>query len=1023
MMKKSIFFVSIAVLAAITALFPTNSAHAAPSTLDNSRSIVDRGCSTANIPPGGSYIVSYVWIETVNGSDTFTIDPESPNFDPNNVIVDAKMYGISKVCDGSSMGANQFTTQFKNMDRRVSNYRAPVTGATGVGGFSAVDEQNIKLDITGFNEATYYVLNYTFCGNIVWSSGATSSCDRDGNSSFIIKATGPWLVVPSTTINKTSIKPGETAEWTHSIKNNGPANIGGAIKLSWLWKGYKSTAEQNSSGGNWANNGLRAGSSSTKTSSYKATQSDVGNSICRSTQVSPRSSANNGTNTSASACATVPYDYSLTPEITNITNNATTEGDIGELPITGRITNKGPTKSHADIKWQMSEVVYSPKTSITKKGNELSASNPCAYFAQGSCKSIGSGTESGGYTYPSSKPYNGTGTIRGRAVGTNVCYVMSVQRASSSSTQWFHSQLYCMIVSKQPKVQVWGGDLLVGRNQPTGSNVSTSVTNVHTDPIQIDAPANAFGGLYKTGVQDDNKTPLPSNSPDTHWIIDRVYRPSGTANTCQKIVVGDKNSSTVKDIPRTSSPTSLYARVISQTTTDAGLYTSQHPNVTGSPVHISVKEKEAENGRPWHRTAINNSARWISQNEYGQNYSSSACMDPTFNDPFAIDNSNIYVFKLAGGFTIDENYAVNLNTVKLTVGGGFDNRVKFFVNGHDMGNWQSPGWDPTSTASAESNATTNPNIFKYGKNELEIHVQSTYSHTGILIDNFNISAKATATDDRTHGSWDEYGIVPSGTVKGMASASGYAGGIKATATSSTNLCQLSLITFTNVKTDGACSVSMIGNYKISSPSPAQTIADRFIPDAPVISNDPTGKVKLESLVSSKVYPATSNITLTSAGKIPKGKWVVIKAPNNTVTIASNIEYTTDPLSNASEIPQVVIIAKNIVIKDSVTNVDSWLVATGTGVTDGYLQTCDADGVAEPVGLTSGVCGSQLRVNGPVIANRLLMYRTAGADAGAGQGKPGEIFNLRPDAYLWANNIQSASGKVRTVQTVELPPRF
>jgi hypothetical protein len=65
----------------------------------------------------------------------------------------------------------------------------------------------------------------------------------------------------------------------------------------------------------------------------------------------------------------------------------------------------------------------------------------------------------------------------------------------------------------------------------------------------------------------------------------------------------------------------------------------------------------------------------------------------------------------------------------------------------------------------------------------------------------------------------------------------------------------------------------------------------------------------------------------------------------------------------------------------------------------------------------------LTVNGPVIANRLLMYRTYGAEAGQRSGDPAEVFNLRPDAYLWASGQQSGSGKIRTVQTTELPPRF
>ena len=62
-------------------------------------------------------------------------------------------------------------------------------------------------------------------------------------------------------------------------------------------------------------------------------------------------------------------------------------------------------------------------------------------------------------------------------------------------------------------------------------------------------------------------------------------------------------------------------------------------------------------------------------------------------------------------------------------------------------------------------------------------------------------------------------------------------------------------------------------------------------------------------------------------------------------------------------------------------------------------------------------------NGPVIANHLIMRRTAGSDPGAASGAPAEAFNLRPDAYIWATNYNQNSGRLSTVATQELPPRF
>jgi hypothetical protein len=132
-----------------------------------------------------------------------------------------------------------------------------------------------------------------------------------------------------------------------------------------------------------------------------------------------------------------------------------------------------------------------------------------------------------------------------------------------------------------------------------------------------------------------------------------------------------------------------------------------------------------------------------------------------------------------------------------------------------------------------------------------------------------------------------------------------------------------------------------------------------------------------------------------------------------VTIDGNITYTDDTLAGVRDIPQVVIIAANINIKDSVSRVDSWLVASGN------INTC-----YNLVGLlTSEKCNALLEVNGPVVTGKLLLNRTAGSDTDEQSGDPAERFNLRPDAFLWAQLQASGNNKAQTVYSAELPPRF
>ena len=58
-----------------------------------------------------------------------------------------------------------------------------------------------------------------------------------------------------------------------------------------------------------------------------------------------------------------------------------------------------------------------------------------------------------------------------------------------------------------------------------------------------------------------------------------------------------------------------------------------------------------------------------------------------------------------------------------------------------------------------------------------------------------------------------------------------------------------------------------------------------------------------------------------------------------------------------------------------------------------------------------------------MAKQLWLRRTAGSGTDLASGDPAEVFNLRPDAYLWAATRATGSGRVQTMYTTELPPRL
>jgi hypothetical protein len=139
--------------------------------------------------------------------------------------------------------------------------------------------------------------------------------------------------------------------------------------------------------------------------------------------------------------------------------------------------------------------------------------------------------------------------------------------------------------------------------------------------------------------------------------------------------------------------------------------------------------------------------------------------------------------------------------------------------------------------------------------------------------------------------------------------------------------------------------------------------------------------------------------------------------SGTVTITGDITYE-DGYNSVSELPQLVIRAKNIVVASDVTAVNAWLIAE-----EGYVSTCDAvDGTAWLEGIRNDTCDKQLRINGPIVADKLYLRRTYGGQKGE-IGTPAEILNLRPDTYLWAHGISQDSGAIKTTYLKELPPRY
>jgi hypothetical protein len=305
------------------------------------------------------------------------------------------------------------------------------------------------------------------------------------------------------------------------------------------------------------------------------------------------------------------------------------------------------------------------------------------------------------------------------------------------------------------------------------------------------------------------------------------------------------------------------------------------------------------------------------------------------------------------------------------------------------------------------------------------------NNTNVVSD---VNTSTTIKSSGTYGSWIEYGILATGRMNGAASDSAYSNPVYS------DIANCAKLSFSN-NGNTAC------NYNNISSSPlGQYFTNRSIPSVansfPIVAATPTtpatpmlsGSITLDNYVNpsstSQTYGATSDLTINAASSnsttVAKGKWIVINATGHKVTINSNIRYTSERLYNSKDIPQVVIIADQIDITDNasgpnkVTNLDAWLIATNS------INTCSSVpmGTGSGTNLSSQVCNDKLTVNGPVMTNKLYLRRTAGSGTGAiNSGDPAEVFNLRADAYMWSYERAKKLNIVKSVYTVELPPRY
>ncbi|AHB42304.1 hypothetical protein RAAC3_TM7C00001G0447 [Candidatus Saccharibacteria bacterium RAAC3_TM7_1] len=271
------------------------------------------------------------------------------------------------------------------------------------------------------------------------------------------------------------------------------------------------------------------------------------------------------------------------------------------------------------------------------------------------------------------------------------------------------------------------------------------------------------------------------------------------------------------------------------------------------------------------------------------------------------------------------------------------------------------------------------------------------------------SGTSSYADGKTYGSFGEYAVLSGGLNGFVGSGAPYTNG------SNGSMPSWSRLTFAN--TDAGS--NQYGKFGLIPSAPR--IAEYY--QARLGSAQNWGGGALTG--KSGLYVANGDVTLPNSNNIHSTVILYVKGK---LTIDGSITYQNGTYDTDSRLPQVILIADTINIKNSTTQIDSWLVTAARGEDDdgqtgaGSINTCSD--VSLTAKLTNAVCDNPLTVNGPVITTSLHLRRTAGARNEDAKGEPAEIFNLRPDAYVWAyREVQADNRAAQTVDILELPPRF
>ncbi len=193
--------------------------------------------------------------------------------------------------------------------------------------------------------------------------------------------------------------------------------------------------------------------------------------------------------------------------------------------------------------------------------------------------------------------------------------------------------------------------------------------------------------------------------------------------------------------------------------------------------------------------------------------------------------------------------------------------------------------------------------------------------------------------------------------------------------------------------------------------PADTMAN--IESGNIVNLNSDYKVLSKNSNSNIRYSVSNGSMRLLGGTIEPGVTHIVKSKSGDVTIAGDIYYADASYKTISEIPKLIIYAKNITIDCSVKEVDAILIATGK------INTCNSGDA------NARERSNPLVIRGMTISDGLILGRTYGAGPGEFSDVPAEVINYDTSATLWSRFISGTgeTGKFTVVYQHELAPRY